>query len=122
MHFARKYNYFGTVWAFCVFSASDFSRLLRLFVMVEISNLGVKMAQREEFPRLDEAARRLGARTDLDMVELRELLCHDCQFWHDEHEEDLECSCFQILRLLLENRTMTPTSLADALRRQRRDL
>jgi hypothetical protein len=73
------------------------------------------MTDREDFPHLVEAAAELGDRTDLSMPELRSLLCGDCDFYGDDHEDDLECSCFMILRLLLEKKNLTPAELARAL-------
>ena len=73
------------------------------------------MSQKSEFPNLREAAAGLGSRRELSLTELRELLCHDCDFWHDEHEDDLECSCFQILRVIIERGVLSPEELAAAL-------
>ncbi|MHB0915831.1 MAG: hypothetical protein ACYC5A_07245 [Thermoleophilia bacterium] len=74
------------------------------------------MADEERFPRLEETAARLvGRGGDLTMDELRALLCHDCDFFGDDHEDDLECSCFKMLRLLLARGVLTPESLAGGL-------
>lgn len=73
-------------------------------------------AEDERFPLLEKTADRLGERTsDLSMDELRALLCADCDFYGDDHEDDLECSCFRMLRLLLVRGVVTPASLADNL-------
>lgn len=75
------------------------------------------MSRPDEFPKLEAAARELaGRKQDLSREELRRLLCHDCAFWHDEHEEELECSCFQILRIMLSRGSLTPETLAAAVR------
>jgi len=64
---------------------------------------------------MKEAAGRLGERRDLELEELRELLCHDCDFWHEEHEDDLECSCFRMLHVIIQRGVLTPEQLAAAL-------
>lgn len=70
------------------------------------------------FPGLEKAARRLDSRgTGLSLVDLRALLCHDCDFFDEEHDDDLECSCFQMLAVLLERGVLTPRSLSDAVNR-----
>lgn len=70
-------------------------------------------AEDERFPRLEEAAAKLGERTEnLTLAELRELLCHDCDFYGDDHEDDLECSCFKMLRLLIARGVLTPSTMA----------
>ena len=75
------------------------------------------MSNQEEFPKLEAAARKLsGQERDLTREELRRLLCHDCAFWHEDHEEDLECSCFQMLKIMLARGALTPESLATAVR------
>jgi len=73
------------------------------------------VSENDGFPNLEKAASRLGSRRDLSLAELRELLCYDCDFWHDEHEDDLECSCFRILRIVIERGVLTPDELSDAL-------
>ncbi|MHB1325216.1 MAG: hypothetical protein ACYDGS_01690 [Thermoleophilia bacterium] len=73
------------------------------------------MPQDHDFPNLQAAAARLGARRDLSLADLRELLCHDCAFWHDEHEDDLECSCFKMLHVIVQRGVLTPEQLAEAL-------
>ncbi|MHB0867474.1 MAG: hypothetical protein ACYC6B_08780 [Thermoleophilia bacterium] len=79
------------------------------------------MTDGPEFPHLQAAARRLKAADDMSREQLRELICHDCAFWHEEHEDELECSCFMILKLMLERGIMTPTSLAAAVGPRRKD-
>ena len=75
------------------------------------------MASFREFSNLTAAARELGSRTtDLTAAELRKLLCHDCDFYTEDHEEDLECSCFQILRLVIERGVLSPIELAEAVK------
>jgi len=73
------------------------------------------MSTRPVFPNLAEAARRIGTRKDLSQVEFRELLCRDCDFFHEDHEDDLECSCFRMLRVIIERGVMSPQQLAAAL-------
>ncbi len=68
-----------------------------------------------EFPNLRTAAAKLGSRRDPSLDELRELLCHDCDFWHDEHEDDLECSCFRILRMIVARGVLSPAELSAVL-------
>ena len=68
-----------------------------------------------DFPGLKKAAARLGARSHLELPELRELLCRDCEFFHEDHEDDLECSCFRMLKLLIVRGALTPEKLAAAL-------
>ena len=68
-----------------------------------------------DFPGLRRAAANLGARSDLGLAELRELLCRDCDFFHEDHEDDLECSCFRMLKLLIVRGALTPEKLAEAL-------
>ena len=65
-----------------------------------------------EFPHLETVAARLGARTDLTLPELRELLCRDCDFFHEDHEDDLECSSFRMLRMLIARGVSTPAELS----------
>lgn len=75
------------------------------------------MPAENEFPNLVSAAGELDSRTDdLTAAELRRLLCHDCDFYTEDHEDDLECSCFQILRLVIERGILTPTQLAEAVK------
>lgn len=70
----------------------------------------------DKFPRLEEAAAKLGGRTDdLTLSELRELLCHDCDFYGDDHEDELECSCFKMLRILIARGVLTPARMAEEL-------
>lgn len=73
------------------------------------------MPQDQDFPNLQAAAARLGTERDLSLADLRELLCHDCDFWHEEHEDDLECSCFKMLHLIVQRGVLTPEQLAAAL-------
>jgi hypothetical protein len=73
------------------------------------------MPRNHEFPNLAEAAARIGSRRDLSLDELRELLCRDCDFFHDDHEDDLECSCFRMLRVIMERGVLSPQELAEAL-------
>ena len=68
-----------------------------------------------DFPGLRKAAASLGARSDLALPELRELLCRDCDFFHEDHEDDLECSCFRMLKLLIVREALTPEKLAEVL-------
>ena len=72
------------------------------------------MSANHHFPNLEKAAARLDGRgAGLTLPELRELLCFDCDFFHEDHEDELECSAFRMLRLMLERGTMTPGGLAD---------
>ena len=64
---------------------------------------------------MEEAAGRLGDRTALSLQELRELLCRDCDFFDEEHEDDLECSSFRMLRGLMVRGELTPARLGRAL-------
>ncbi len=71
------------------------------------------MSRDHPFPNLEEAARRLGDRSSgLSLPDLRGLLCRDCDFYHEDHEDDLECSCFRVLRLMLERGRLTPAQLS----------
>lgn len=79
------------------------------------------MTDEAEFPHLQTAAKRLGEAGDLSRGQLRELICHDCAFWHEEHEDELECSCFMILKVMLARGVVTPASLAAAVRPRRKD-
>ncbi|MHB1391193.1 MAG: hypothetical protein ACYCXF_08210 [Thermoleophilia bacterium] len=79
------------------------------------------MNDEPEFPHLQAAAGRLNETGELSREQLRELICHDCAFWHEEHEDELECSCFMILKLMLERGVMTPASLAAAVGPRRKD-
>ncbi|MFA6002265.1 MAG: hypothetical protein WC828_09195 [Thermoleophilia bacterium] len=75
------------------------------------------MTSHQEFSNLIATARELGSRTDdLTAAELRKLLCHDCDFYTEDHEEDLECSCFQILRLVIKRGVLSPAQLAQAVK------
>ncbi len=67
-----------------------------------------------EFPHLHATARRLGGGPGLERQELRALLCHDCNFYTPDHEENLECSCFSILARMLERGLITPAGLSAA--------
>lgn len=74
------------------------------------------MASDPDFPNLEAAAAELGERTgDLTAPELRRLLCLDCDFYTEDHEDDLECSCYRILRLLIAGKQLTPAGLREAL-------
>lgn len=73
------------------------------------------MSERCRFPELKQAAERLGTGgRDLALADLRALLCRDCDFFDEEHDDDLECSCFQMLAVLLERGVLTPRSLSGA--------
>lgn len=73
------------------------------------------MPDNSRFINLDEAARRIGRRgPDLTQADLRDLLCRDCDFFDDEHDDELECSCFQMLATLLRSGALTPRGLSDA--------
>lgn len=75
------------------------------------------MTSFREFPNLRSTAQKLGSGTEgLTAARLRELLCYDCDFYTEDHEDDLECSCFQILRLVFERGVLSPAELADAVR------
>ncbi|MBE0429895.1 MAG: hypothetical protein IBX61_08485 [Thermoleophilia bacterium] len=74
------------------------------------------MTEKTEFPQLMAAARKLADGRDLSRDQLRGLLCRDCRFWHEQDEEELECSCFLILATLLAEGVLTPESLARSLR------
>lgn len=79
------------------------------------------MATDPEFTHLNAAAAELGERTgDLSAPELRRLLCFDCEFYTEDHEDELECSCYQILTLLIKSGHLTPAGLSDALAGARR--
>jgi hypothetical protein len=70
----------------------------------------------DRFPQLKKAAAELHKRgEDLSLAELRALLCYDCDFYGDDHEDDLECSCFKMLRILLVRGVLTPSRLAEEL-------
>jgi len=73
------------------------------------------VTKEHKFPNLQAAARRLAGHDQLEPDELRSLLCHDCDFWHEGHEEDLECSCYGMLAARLARGALTPESLARAL-------
>ena len=73
------------------------------------------MPHNHEFPNLAEAAARLGSRRNLSLAEWRDLLCRDCDFFHEDHEDDLECSCFRMLRVIIERGVLSPEELAAAL-------
>jgi hypothetical protein len=71
---------------------------------------------KDRFPQLEKAAATLGDKgEDLTLAELRALLCYDCDFFGDDHEDDLECSCFKMLHILLERGVLTPSRLAKEL-------
>jgi hypothetical protein len=58
---------------------------------------------REDFPNFLKKARKLRGKsvqkfTQKDWIEL---ICKDCQFYHEEEEEKLECAAFKILRELI---------------------
>ncbi len=73
------------------------------------------MPDKCRFVNLEEAARELDPRgPDLSRGDLRALLCSDCDFFDEEHDDELECSCFQMLALLLRRGVLTPGSLAAA--------
>ena len=67
------------------------------------------------FPNHEAAARELGSRSDLSLAEFRSLLCADCDFYDEEHEDDLECSCFRMLREIIVRGVLTPGGLARVL-------
>ena len=73
------------------------------------------MTQHHEFPHLDAAAAEFGSRRDLSAAELRGLICADCDFFHEDHEDTLECSCFRMLREIVVRGVLTPEGLAWAL-------
>lgn len=52
----------------------------------------------------------------LSPEELVELLCADCQFYHPDEEEQLECGAFKILSTLIREGTVTVDQIADVLR------
>ncbi len=64
---------------------------------------------------MNATARELGDRTRLSKKELRNLLCRDCDFFREDHEDELECASFRMLRTLLEREVFTPRRLAAAL-------
>jgi hypothetical protein len=64
------------------------------------------------FPHLEDAAQRFGGEEELSLADLRDLLCRDCDFFH---EDDLECSSFRILKSLLERGELSPAGLSAAL-------
>ncbi|MHB8858899.1 MAG: hypothetical protein ACYC6Z_05385 [Thermoleophilia bacterium] len=76
------------------------------------------MSEKHEFPNLAAAGAEFGSRRDLSLAELRSLLCADCDFFHEGHEDDLECSCFQILREIIVRGALTPAGLAEALKKE----
>lgn len=63
------------------------------------------------FNNFKSTARELGNRIDLSPLELRHLLCRDCDFFTEDHDEDLECACFKLLRLIIKRGAMTPLQL-----------
>jgi hypothetical protein len=74
------------------------------------------MSPKGDFPNLRAAAVRLEKRGGkLTRSDLRALLCSDCDFYSDDHEEELECSCFTILGHLLNSGAMTPGELTASL-------
>jgi hypothetical protein len=74
------------------------------------------MSPRRGFPHLKAAAMRLEKQGgELTRSDLRALLCSDCDFYSDDHEEELECSCFTILGRLLTTQLISPEELAAAL-------
>jgi hypothetical protein len=71
----------------------------------------------DTFPHLCSAGERLAALTrPLTPEQTVELLCSDCDFYHPEREEELECGSFRILRRLIETGVVTPEQIVDACR------
>jgi hypothetical protein len=44
---------------------------------------------------------------DLSLQDWVELICADCQFYHAEEEERLECAAFKILKKLISQGALT---------------
>lgn len=74
------------------------------------------MSPKRCFPNLKAAAGRLERQAgELTRSDLRALLCSDCDFYGDDHEEELECSCFTMLSWLLSTGKISPQELAASL-------
>lgn len=74
------------------------------------------MSPKRCFPNLKAAAGRLDKEAGvLTRSDLRALLCGDCDFYGDDHEEELECSCFTMLSQLLSTGKISPQELAESL-------
>ena len=72
------------------------------------------MSQSHPFPWLAQGAASLSPTSALTGQQLRQLLCRDCDFYREDHEEELECSSFRMMKLLLKRGTLTPQQLAQA--------
>lgn len=52
----------------------------------------------------------------LSSAQLVELLCSDCQFYHPDEDEQLECGAFKILSRMIKRGAVSIDQIADALR------
>ncbi len=52
---------------------------------------------------------------NLELYQIKELLCSDCQFYKPEEPDELECGSFQILITLLKKGVLDLEQMAKAL-------
>jgi hypothetical protein len=59
---------------------------------------------KEKFPNFLEKAEKLKGKSveEFNREDWIELICKDCQFYHEEEGEKLECAAFKILRELIK--------------------
>jgi len=74
---------------------------------------------RGDFPNFLKKAEKLKGKSvqELTPKDWIELICKDCQFYHEEEEEKLECAAFKILRELILKEVVSLEEASEELER-----
>ncbi len=51
---------------------------------------------------------------NLNLIEIKKLLCSDCQFYKPDEPDELECGAFQLLKTLIEKGFLNFEQIAKA--------
>lgn len=74
---------------------------------------------RLDFPNFLKKAEKLKEKSVQEFTEKDwiELICQDCQFYHEEEEEKLECAAFKLLRELIRREVISLEEASEKLGR-----
>jgi hypothetical protein len=73
-----------------------------------------------EFPKLCSKAHLIPAEAGRELTDedLTRLICSDCPFYKEGHDEELECGAYHLLVHLLREKVLTVRDILDAVREE----